>query len=188
MGLPFIVRAAEIDETFPPGRADFDALCGELAARKIAAVLDEPDMRGYRWFLGADTVVLMDGKVFGKPKDEAEARRLLSRLAGRGHDALTGIALYDRKAGRFTLGAEKAAVRFAPMTEAEIAWYASTGEWRGVAGGYRIQGLGGRFIESLEGNYNTVMGLPIRAIYVMLRDNSYPVERTLCEDEIFREA
>jgi septum formation protein len=184
MGLPFVVCAAEVDESFPAGRGDFDVLCGELARRKVEAVVDMPEVRGRRWFIGADTVVLVDGEVFGKPGDEGEARRLLRRLAGRSHEALTGVALYDRLRGRFSLASEKSRVTFSPMSEAEIAWYAGTGEWRGVAGGYRIQGRGSRFIQRLEGNYNTVMGLPIRTMYVMLRDNSYP----LMGDEIFREA
>jgi septum formation protein len=174
MGLPFIVCSPDIDESLPEGRRDFGTLCKELARRKVEAVLENPEVRDRRWFLGADTVVVKNGRVFGKPRDRIEAAGFIARLAGGTHRVITGIALYDKTGGKFCLGAETSHVTFAKMTEGEIDWYTETGEWRGAAGGYRIQERGACFIESIRGGYSTVMGLPIRAIYAMLRLNNYP--------------
>jgi septum formation protein len=174
MGLEPLVRAADIDESFPPGRDDFEALCGELARRKIEAVLGRPELKAYRWFLGADTVVIQDGRVIGKPRDRDEARDFITKLQGAPHKVVTGVALYDRDSGRFHLAAETSRVRIAHMTSEEIDWYLDTGEWQGVAGGYRIQEKGACFIQSIKGNYTNVMGLPTRLVYEILRANNYP--------------
>ncbi|MDR1931823.1 MAG: Maf family protein [Spirochaetales bacterium] len=174
MGLEPVVCAADIDESFPPGRNDFGRLCSALARRKIEAVLEKPEARGRRWFLGADTVVIINGGVLGKPKDKEEARGFLGILQGAAHRVVTGVAFYDRQSGRFHLAAESAGVRIAKMSAQEIDWYLDSGEWQGVAGGYRIQEKGACFIASIRGDYTNVMGLPIRLVYGILRANNYP--------------
>jgi septum formation protein len=175
MGLDCVVCAADIDETFPAGRYDFEALCGELAQRKVLAAIGRPELAGYRWFLGADTIVVRGRSVIGKPKDRGQAREFLVRLRGVTHKVVTGICLYDGLRKRFQLASEISLVRFSKMSGAEIDWYLDTGEWEGVAGAYRIQEKGACFIQYIKGNYTNVMGLPIRLIYDILRENNYPL-------------
>jgi septum formation protein len=175
LGPEIIVCAADIDESFPPGRDDFQTLCGQLARRKIEAVLDRPEARDCRWFLGADTIVLQGGRVIGKPKDRDAAREFLRLLQGAAHNVVTGLCLHDRRRGRFRLASETSLVRFAKMSEAEIGWYLDTGEWEGVAGAYRIQGKGACFIQHIQGDYTNVMGLPMRLVYGILRETNYPL-------------
>ncbi len=175
ISVPFIVCPAAIDESIDlSGKTDFESLCIELAKRKISAVLENQKVRGYRWFLGADTIVISGKKSYGKPKDRDEARLYLESLSGKRHKVITGAALFDRKTERFDAIGETATVKFAALRPFEIEWYLETGEWQGVAGGYRIQEKAACFIEGIRGNYSTVMGLPIRSIYVMLLRNRYP--------------
>jgi septum formation protein len=175
LGLKIIVCAAGIDESFPAGREDFEILCGHLARRKIEAVLEKPEARGRRWFLGADTIVLLGRKVIGKPKDRSQAREFLARLQGHTHTVVTGLCLHDRRRGLFRLAAETSLVRFSKMSKAEIDWYLDTGEWKGVAGAYRIQGKGACFIQYIKGDYTNVMGLPICLVYDILQETNYPL-------------
>jgi septum formation protein len=171
MGLKILVCAADVDESFPVGRRDFGALCCELARRKVEAVRGN----GRRWFLGADTIVVRGGRVIGKPKDREEARSFLVLLQGGVHKVVTGVALYDSARKRFRFASEISLVRFAKMSAAEIEWYLDTGEWRGVAGAYRIQEKGAFFIEYIRGNSTNVMGLPIRLVYDILKSAGYPL-------------
>lgn len=160
LGIAFELDSADIDETLRPGEAA-DQAADRLAAAKAAAVAARrPD----RWILAADTLVVLDATILGKPHDDAEAASMLRRLAGRTHRVVTGVHL--------CLGASPglsaiswSTVRFAPMTQEEIAWYVATGEPRDKAGAYGIQGLGARFIEGITGSYTNVMGLPARDVY-----------------------
>jgi septum formation protein len=117
----------------------------------------------------------LGGRVIGKPKDRDEAREFIGSLQGTPHTVITGLALYDRDNGRFRLAADRSRVCVAAMSAREIDWYLDTGEWRGVAGGYRIQEKGACFIQSITGDYTNVMGLPIRRVYEILRTNNYPL-------------
>jgi septum formation protein len=116
--------------------------------------------------LAADTLVFLGEDVFGKPADAADARRMLSALAGKTHSVVTAVVLFA--AGRFRDRAVVTQVRFAPMTEEEIAGYVATGEPMDKAGAYAVQGAGARFIESVEGSPSNVIGLPARAVYELL--------------------
>lgn len=175
ISVPFIVCPAAIDENLDlSGKPDFESLCVELAKKKISAVLKNKKVLGYRWFLGADTMVVSGKTCYGKPKDREEARLYLESLSGKNHKVITGVALYDRKNERFDAIGESATVKFAVLRPFEIEWYLETEEWQGVAGGYRIQEKAACFIDGIRGNYSTVMGLPIRSIYVMLVRNRYP--------------
>ena len=178
MGVPFIICPADIDETFPEKCSDFLPVCVSLAKKKIEAVLGRGKVAGCRWYLGADTVVVKGRRVYGKPRDRDEAGRMLADLAGGRHRVVTGVALFDRRRGRFDEAGDAAEVVFAPMSEAEIEWYLDTGEWQGAAGGYRIQEKAACFIESIRGSFSTVMGLPIRPIYGILRRNDFPIGET----------
>lgn len=160
------------------------AFARDLAAGKAASVA-EREAHAAAWVLGADTVVFDESEILLKPTDRSDARRMLARLAGRTHRVVSALALYapapaagagaGAKAGTRTprVEADVTAVTFAPLGDAEIEWYLDTGEWRGVAGGYRIQERGGALVERIEGSYSAVMGLPIRLLYSMLRDTGF---------------
>ena len=171
MGLPFVVSGRDVDESLPPG-IDPREGARELAERKVRAAVDElgPERP---WILGSDTIVYLDTTLYGKAHDDEEARAFLRELSGRTHRVVTGLALYPGE-GRDIVGTyDETAVRFAALSPEEIEWYLASGEWRGVAGAYRVQGRGACLIEGLEGSYSTVMGLPIRLLYSMLRSNGY---------------
>jgi septum formation protein len=108
--------------------------------------------------LGADTEVFLDGRMFGKPADEPQARRFLEALSARTHDVFTGLALLQGDSSRS--GVERTAVTFRRLESDAIDRYVATGEWRGRAGGYAVQGEGERLIASIDGDYWNVVGLP----------------------------
>ena len=161
-GIPFIVRCAPVDETPIAGEAP-EAYVRRLAEWKALAVEASAD----EIVLGADTTVVVDGEMLGKPEDTADARRMIARLAGRAHDVLTGICL--KLGSRRAPDCASTRVWFAPMTEAEIDAYAATGEPLDKAGGYAIQGLASKYIERIEGCYFNVVGLPVSLVYRRLR-------------------
>lgn len=117
--------------------------------------------------LGADTAVVLDEEVLGKPRDDREAAAMLRRLSGRTHRVMTGVAL--RRGEEVVQEVAVTRVRFLGLSEAEVAWYVATGEPRDKAGAYAIQGLGSRFIEWIEGSYSNVVGLPVATVYRLLR-------------------
>jgi septum formation protein len=117
--------------------------------------------------LGADTEVVVDGLILGKPADDSEAARMLDRLSGRAHDVVTGVALIAN--GQVLTAIERTEVRFLPLTADEIAWYIRSGEPRDKAGAYAIQGLASRFVERIDGSYSNVVGLPVATVCGLLR-------------------
>lgn len=165
LGIPFTVASADIDETPRPGEVSGET-AARLAAAKAAAVAAR---RPGAWVLAADTLVVLGEAVLGKPSDDAEAARMLTLLSGRDHRVVTGVCLLS-SAGPGTTLTEWSRVRFANLSEEELAWYVATGEPRDKAGAYAVQGLGARFIESIEGSFTNVMGLPARAVYRLLRE------------------
>ena len=159
LGLAFEVRPVDLDESRRDGEAPRDYV-RRLATEKARARAADSEV-----VLAADTTVVCDGEVLGKPRDPADARRMLGALAGRDHEVWTGVALHRPAAERTVVGAERTRVTIAPMTGAEIAWYAATGEPDDKAGAYAIQGLGSMFVQAVEGNYSNVVGLPIPLVY-----------------------
>jgi septum formation protein len=127
-----------------------------------------------RWIFGADTVVSLKSKFFGKPANRDEAKKMLNMLSGKEHEVVTSIGLYNGREGRIDCRGVSCKVSFAPLAQKEIEWYLDTSEWQGVAGGYRIQNLASCFITSIKGSPSAVVGLPLHDFYVMLRDNGYP--------------
>lgn len=111
--------------------------------------------------------MVVDGDIFGKPADRADAARMLEALAGRDHEVITAVAVARDGAVREHI--ESTRVRFAPMTPDEVAWYVETGEADDKAGAYGIQGLASRFVEGIDGSYTNVVGLPVAAVYRMLK-------------------
>ena len=169
LGIPFDAVPADIPEVLAPGEPGPEAAT-RFAEEKAAAIASRhPD----RWILAADTLVLVDEAVLGKPEDDPGARDMLRRLSGREHRVVTAVHL--RQGARDGKGEiEESRVRIAPMTEEEIGWYVATGEPRDKAGAYAVQGLGARFVESVDGSFSNVMGLPARTVYRLLREAPDP--------------
>ena len=164
LGIPFTVAPTDVDETVAPGESGRDAALRLAAEKAAAAAARHPE----DWVLAADTLVLLDGAILGKPRDDAEAREMLRRLSGREHRVVTAVRL-TKAAGPELDAVEESRVRIAPLDEDEIRWYVATGEPRDKAGAYAVQGLGARFVESVEGSFSNVMGLPARSVYDLLR-------------------
>ncbi len=166
LGVRFIARPADIDErgdaALPPREIAMRA-----AARKAAFVARGLE-RGL--VLGADTIVVLDGDVLGKPADAREATSMLARLAGRTHTVTTGLALIDVERGARCLSWEDTHVHMRAATRAEIAAYVATGEPLDKAGAYAIQGQGAVFVDRIEGCYFNVVGLPVVRLKSMLAD------------------
>jgi septum formation protein len=137
------------------------------ARRKAAAILARPPTpQPTPLVLGADTVVALDGVIYGKPRDAAQAREYLGRLNGRTHEVVGGIAL----AGRIEATAiEVTKVTFRTSDDATLDAYVATGEWEGRAGGYAIQGAGGELVERIDGDYLNVVGLPLERLKTLLK-------------------
>jgi len=158
------VRAADIDETPHPGEAPADYVLRLAREKAASAAAAGP---GDELVLAADTTVVVDGEILGKPGDEGDARRMLRLLSGREHEVLTGVALLERSSSgtREASHVEMSRVRMAPLSEDEIAWWIAAGECLDRAGAYAIQGFGALFVEAVFGNYSNVVGLPIPAVY-----------------------
>ncbi|HEX9187611.1 MAG TPA: nucleoside triphosphate pyrophosphatase [Vicinamibacteria bacterium] len=163
LGVPFRVVVSHEDESLRPGE-DGLAAVERLARAKALAVARDEGLP----VLAADTEVLCDGTMLGKPRDEADAVSMLRRLAGRAHEVVTGVCVVS--GGEARSGVEKSRVVFAPMSEAEIAWYASSGEPLDKAGGYHVDGRGALFIETVEGSPSNVAGLPVRLLLRLVRE------------------
>jgi septum formation protein len=155
------------------GRAGDRAAAEELALRKIKGALELLKGKDVPWVFAADTLVSLDGKIHGKPRDREDAGETLSLLSGREHRVITAMALHRGREKTTDCRSVVSTVSFAPLSEEEIRWYLESGEWRDAAGSYQVQGLGACFVSSIQGSYSAVVGLPIREFYVMLRDNGY---------------
>ena len=155
IGVRYVVAAADIDETVR-GAERADEYVLRMARDKALAVCARGSLLPV---LAADTTVVLDGQICGKPAGEADGVALLQRLAGRTHQVLTAVALADSSGVRERLSASE--VRFRAISRAECLAYWASGEPRDKAGGYAIQGLGAVFIEHLSGSYSGVMGLPL---------------------------
>jgi septum formation protein len=163
LGVSFRVLVSHEDESLRAGE-DGAAAVERLARRKALAVAREETLP----VLAADTEVLCDGHILGKPADERDAASMLRRLQGRAHDVVTGVCLVA--AGVARSGVERSVVRFAPMSEGELRWYAATGEPLDKAGGYHVDGKGALFVETVEGSPSNVAGLPVRLLLRLVRE------------------
>lgn len=169
LGFEFDVQAANIDET-PLARETPAAFAERMALEKARTVQSRnPD----RWVLGSDTVVSIDGKIFGKPGSQAEAATMLRALSGHTHSVITGVALCgpstpDAPATKSICQITQ--VTLTTLDDHQIATYWRSGEPLGKAGGYAIQGLGASFVEHIDGSYSGVMGLPLFETAAMLAE------------------
>jgi len=124
--------------------------------------------------LAADTTVVVDNEILGKPRDDQDAAAMLERLSGRRHDVLTGVSI---RRNAFEVGrVETTEVCFAALTPDEVAWYVGSGEGRDKAGGYAIQGLASRFVTRIDGSYANVVGLPVAAVVALLTEAGFFLE------------
>lgn len=170
-GLEFEIVAAPVDEEaitadLAAAHAVPSAIALELARAKSAAgAALRPDAR----VLAADTLVVLDGELMGKPKDAADAERMLTRLSGRSHDVITGFALAEPHRGATRRGFETTTVTFARWPAAARAAYIAGGDPFDKAGAYGIQGPAGAFVERVDGDYANVMGLPLARVLALLR-------------------
>jgi septum formation protein len=157
-GLAFDVRPADIDEDAVPYAGDPAGYTRTLSTLKASAVAKAcPDA----WVIGADTIVVADNNILGKPKDRADAIGMLAGLAGRSHFVYTGFCIVHWTMGIKTASAVETQVEFKTLTDEEVAWYADTNEPYDKAGAYGIQGIGGFMVKKIQGSYSNVVGLPV---------------------------
>lgn len=166
LGLSFVVEPSDVDESSVALSDPRDTVV-QLAAMKARAVRDRhpSDI-----VVSADTVVVIDGEVLGKPFGDADAARMLRALSGRSHSVLTGLAIIHGATGLEKTGCEETKVVFREMSPREIDWYVSSGEPCDKAGAYAIQGLGGLFVDRVEGNYYNVVGFPLTLFVRLMED------------------
>ena len=162
-GIPFVIRAADIDETMDPGKAPFDEV-GRVSRLKARAICREDgDV-----VIAADTIVVCQGRVLGKPRDAEEAKAMLRLLSGRDHQVMTGCTvLRGKDSETFT---EVTDLHFRELSEKEIARYVASGEPMDKAGAYGIQGGAALFCTRMVGDYYNVMGLPVCRLGQVLRN------------------
>ena len=165
IGLTFQVMPSGVDEDDIASRDPLENIQAVALrkARDVAARVEDGIV------IGADTQILIDGETLGKPADEADAARMLSRLSGRNHRVITGVALVDAGTGLEKTWVETTLVFFRELSESEISAYVHTGEPMGKAGAYGIQGRAAAFVERIEGCYFNVVGLPLAKLVRNLR-------------------
>ena len=162
-GVPFLIRVADIDETMNPGNSPFDEVA-RVSRRKALAVEKEAD----DMLIAADTIVVCEGKILGKPRDEADAKAMLRLLSGRDHQVMTGCTvLRGEQCVTFT---EVTDIHFRELTDREIDRYVASKEPMDKAGSYGIQGGAALFCERMVGDYYNVMGLPVCRLGQVLKE------------------
>ena len=175
-GYSFDVVVVDVDERVRPDESPQDYV-RRLAMEKSARAYDAVSGRSRRppegrhsVILAADTAVVVDGEILGKPVDDEDARRMLRRLSGREHEVMTGVSL--RAAEVESGGVETTRVEVARLSSDDVEWYVRSGEGRDKAGAYAIQGLASRFIPRISGSYSNVVGLPVATVSRLLRSVS----------------
>ncbi len=165
LGLNIKIKVSQVDETMeediPPAQQ-----VEKLAERKAAAVASET---AEGLVIGADTLVVLAGKPLGKPANRQEAVQMINELQGKSHEVLTGLAVIDAATGQSVVTHQTTAVHFKPMTREQVERYVSTGEPYDKAGAYAVQGKASIFIESIQGCYFNVVGLPVSKLADALR-------------------
>jgi len=172
-GIPFEIRASSIDESRLPGESP-EQMVERLARTKAGAVANAMCSSGEYIILGADTVVVVDEEILGKPGNTAAARQMLLKLQGREHRVITGFALLRVNDGELSNGHEATRVWFSKMSGAEVDAYVATNEPLDKAGAYAIQGIAGRYIPRIAGCYFNVVGLPLAPVWQALKELGWP--------------
>jgi septum formation protein len=169
-GIQFEVRATDVDESRLTGEFPGDYVRRLALAKAQSAAAKYLEPVDEMLILGADTVVVVDADILGKPVSPDDARSMLRRLSGRVHEVHTGLALLPSTRAEQRIVEEITRVQFAPLGEEEIEDYIATGEPFDKAGAYGIQGIGGRYVTRIEGCYFNVMGLPLARLWSLLRE------------------
>lgn len=175
-GITPVVVASNASEEVKGEGLEPEELVKLLARRKIREV-----SLGYPsdYVLGGDTIVYIDGKVLGKPENRADAVSMLRNISGRTHVVYTGVALYEPKSGTVLDDCDATKVTMRAMDDDEIRWYVSTGEPMDKAGSYALQGVGGFFVERIDGDFSSVIGLPLPKVYSLLMRAGVPLDRLI---------
>src|SRR5579863_4349155 len=176
-GIPFLVQPADIDEK--PLERESPRSCAERLAREKALAVSRSHPKDI--VLGADTIVVVDDFILGKPRDADDAARMLRLLSGRTHDVITGVCLVAPALGesgstgnrKLRSASEATRVTMCEISDQEIRDYVATGEPMDKAGAYAIQGIASRWIPRIEGDYSNVVGLPVALVYAMLREQKW---------------
>jgi septum formation protein len=169
-GYTFDTRAVDLDERVQPGELP-QTYVARLAREKSSAAMQLLGRRAPHdalVVLGADTTVVVDGEILGKPVDDREGEHMLRKLSGRQHEVLTGVSLRTSSAERGRV--VTTSVYMTALSAEDIAWYVASGEGRDKAGGYAVQGLASRFIPRIDGSYANVVGLPVSNVAELLRE------------------
>jgi len=165
LGIAFECWSADVDETPRDGEKPAD-FCRRLSNDKARAALTVPDCD---IIIAADTIVVVDDLILGKPENAEQAAQYLKLLCGRRHEVMTAYTIIDTTAAKSTTNLVVTEVFFTNMTEAEISWYVASGEPMDKAGAYAIQGIGGLFISKIEGSHSNVIGLPLAELHADLK-------------------
>ena len=165
LNLPYTCVSADCDETIAPCTPE-DTVC-QLSKRKAAAALAVCPLQEGDVLIGADTVVAIEGKILGKPKDDQDAYEMIAGMSGKTHSVFTGVTLITQEETQTFC--EETKVSVAPLTDAEIRAYLKTGEHRDKAGAYGIQGVFGLHVTGIQGDYNNVVGFQVARIYQKLQ-------------------
>jgi len=165
MGIEFDVIPSGINEDFLNGETPRDHVLRLSKEKSSAVSRNNPDA----WVLGADTVVIIDGEVIGKPGTQNEARAMLARLSGREHRVITGFTIVNKSADVMITDAVESFVIFKEISEDEMDWYVKTKEPYDKAGGYAVQGMAAFFIREIRGSYTNVVGLPLTEVVTALK-------------------
>jgi len=160
--IPFVIRVADIDEAMDPSLPPQEEVARVSRAKAAAIPREKEDV-----VIAADTIVVLEGQVLGKPRDEADAVRMLTALSGRDHQVMTGVTVLRGETA--LTHTEITDIHFRPLSQKEIAAYVATGEPMDKAGSYGIQGGAALFAEKMHGDYYNVMGLPVCRLWQMLR-------------------
>ncbi|HEY6328375.1 MAG TPA: Maf family protein [Blastocatellia bacterium] len=176
LGIRFSIEPSQVIEAALDNESPTDYITRIARAK----ALDVARRKHSGLIIAADTEVIIDGQILGKPKDFEDASRMLRLLSSRWHAVITGVALCDAATGREAEGFSKTIVRFAELTPAEIDWYVASGEPFDKAGGYGIQGLGSVLVEEISGSYHNVVGLPLRLLYKLASELGRPLFETRC--------
>ena len=165
VGLKFKIVPAHVNEKYLAGESPRQHVKRLACDKAMAVALKYPEA----WILGADTIVVIDGMILGKPKNEAQAKNMLQRLSGREHKVFTGFSIVRIASNAIQTKVVQSAVKFKTISPEELKWYVACDEPYDKAGGYAIQGKGSYFIQSIRGSYTNVIGLPLCEVLETLK-------------------
>lgn len=172
LNIPFSVLTPDYEEPVIPGMKPVE-LAELNSMKKVESVIRMHLKINIPWILGADTLICMEDIIYEKPANRDEAKKMLQAFSGKTQHVITAISLYDSETKYISTRTSTSSVSFMQLDDTQIERYLDTGEWQGVAGGYRIQGLASCFIDKIEGSYSGIVGLPIHELYDILREHGY---------------